>query len=62
MSADSVPGAVGLPAYIHPLTRLLGNSTEPEAIPTTVTAASDSSSALTVFPSLEEGQAESYHI
>lgn len=41
--ANSVPGAPDLPAYLHPLNGLPGNSTEPETRPPTVTAASDSS-------------------
>ena len=43
MSADSVLGALGLPADLHPLTRLPRNSTEPEAMPKRMMAASESS-------------------
>lgn len=43
LSADSVSGALGLHADLHPLTGLPGNSTEPEAMPTRMMAASESS-------------------
>ena len=41
VSAESVSGALGLRADLHPLTELHGNSTEPEAMPTRMMAASE---------------------